>query len=185
MYKINNLMNPEKNLSIIVALADDNAIGKDNDLIWHISEDLKRFKALTTGHTVVMGRNTWNSLPKKPLPKRRNIVVTHDEHFSPEGAEVAHSLQEIMELVKGEEEVFVMGGAALYQQLLPFAQRLYVTHVYSAYPEADVHFPVIDESVFVKVKETEIVTDEASGLRYNYIDYERKPGSFSGGVSVG
>lgn len=174
MYKIPNLMNLEKNLSIIVALADDYAIGRNNDLIWHIGADLKRFKSLTTGHSVVMGRNTWESLPKRPLPNRRNIVLTHDESFSPEGAEAAHTVQEVLGLVRGEEEVFVMGGAALYRQLLPFAQRLYVTHVYATFPDADVWFPVIDESAFLKVSETDKVLDEVSGLTYNYINYERR-----------
>ena len=89
------------NISIIVAIAQNNAIGKDNDLIWHISDDLKRFKALTSGHTVIMGRNTWNSLPRRPLPKRRNIVLTHDVTFAEEGAEVAHSLQQVLDMVRG------------------------------------------------------------------------------------
>lgn len=162
-------------LSVIVALADDYAIGRDNDLIWHISADLKRFKALTTDHTVIMGRNTWNSLPKKPLPKRRNIVITHDSDFHPEGAEVAHSLAEAVKLTQFEDEVFIMGGATLYQQFLPFVQRLYVTHVYAEFPDADVHFPIIDKSVFRMVKQTEKVLDEESQLTYNYIDYERIP----------
>lgn len=162
-------------LSIIVAIADDLAIGRDNDLLWHISDDLKRFKSLTSGHPVIMGRNTWNSLPKKPLPKRRNIVLTHDETFAPEGAEVAHCLQDAIKMTRDEEEVFIMGGAAIYQQFLPYVQRLYVTHVYSNFPDADVHFPIIDKSVFRLVTETEHTLDEKSGLTYNYIDYERIP----------
>lgn len=171
-----NLLNPTvPNLSLIVALADDLAIGKDNDLIWHISDDLKRFKALTTGHTVIMGRNTWNSLPKKPLPNRRNIVVTHDSSFAPDGAEVAHSIQQAMSMIAGEDEAFVMGGAMLYQQFLPFVSRLYVTHVYASYPDADVRFPIIDGSRFVAVHQTEKVLDPKSGLTYNYIDYELRP----------
>ena len=115
------------NISIIVAIASNNAIGKDNDLLWHISDDLKRFKSLTSGHTVIMGRNTWNSLPRRPLPKRRNIVITHDISFSHDGVEVAHSLQEALDMVRNEDEVFVMGGAAIYKLFLPFASNLYVT----------------------------------------------------------
>ena len=102
---------PKYNLSIIVAVAQNMAIGRDNDLLWHISDDLKRFKSLTGGHTVIMGRRTFDSLPKKPLPKRRNIVLTHDEGFRydvPETAtgtlEVAHSMTEVLRLVEGEEE---------------------------------------------------------------------------------
>lgn len=175
MIDFNPLPNPQPQLSAIVAIADDYAIGRDNDLIWHISADLKRFKALTSGHSVVMGRNTWNGLPKKPLPNRRNIVVTHDKDFNPEGAEVAHSIAEAVKMTRDEDEVFVMGGAALYQQFMPFVQRLYVTHVYASFPDADVHFPIIDPSVFRMVSQTERVLDEASQLEYNYIDYERKP----------
>ena len=166
---------PKPNLSLIVACASNMAIGKDNDLLWHISDDLKRFKALTSGHPVIMGRNTWESLPKKPLPKRRNIVLTHAQDFHPEGVEVAHSLNEVIDLVRYEEEAFIMGGAAIYQQLLPFARRLYVTWVHRDF-EADVFFPTIDLSRYIKVKETEPQTDEASGLTYTYADYELRMG---------
>lgn len=167
-------------LSLIVALADDYAIGRDNDLIWHISDDLKRFKSLTSGHTVIMGRNTWNSLPKKPLPKRRNIVVTHDPTFAPDGAEVAHSIQEAIRMSQSDDEVFVMGGATLYQQFLPYVQRLFVTHVYASFPDADVRFPVIDMSLFRQVAQTDKVVDSESQLTYNYIDYERIPQPYKG-----
>lgn len=175
--KIQPMINikPQPHLSLIVACAKNMAIGKDNDLLWHISDDLKRFKALTSGHPVIMGRNTWDSLPKKPLPNRRNIVLTHGMSFQAEGAEVAHSVNEVLDMVRDEEESFIIGGAAIYQQLLPFAQRLYVTWVHQDF-EADVFFPTIDLSLFNKVKETEPVKDEASGLTYTYADYEKKMG---------
>ncbi len=160
------------NLSIIVAVAQNGAIGKDNDLIWHISDDLKRFKALTSGHPVIMGRNTWNSLPRRPLPKRRNIVLTHDKEFAPEGAEVAHSLDQVFHLVEGEEESFIMGGAAVYRQFLPFVGKLYLTWVWQDY-EADVFFPAIDNSVFCKVSESERYFDEIEGLYFSYAEYHR------------
>lgn len=162
------------NISIIVAIAQNNAIGKDNDLIWHISDDLKRFKALTSGHTVIMGRNTWNSLPRRPLPKRRNIVLTHDVTFAEEGAEVAHSLQQVLDMVRDEEEAFIMGGAAVYRQFLPFVNHIYVTWVWQDF-DADVYFPVIDMSVFAKVNESEVFVDAESGLRFSYADYQRRP----------
>lgn len=160
------------NLSLIVAIAQNGAIGKDNDLLWHISDDLKRFKALTSGHPVVMGRNTWDSLPKKPLPKRRNIVLTHSQDFCPEGAEVAHTIEEVLSLLSPEEEAFVMGGAAIYRQLLPFAKRLYITWVHHDF-EADVFFPEIDLERYRKVAESEPQTDAESGLTFSYADYER------------
>lgn len=171
---------PKPNLSIIVACAQNMAIGKNNDLLWHISEDLKRFKALTSGHTVVMGRRTFESLPKKPLPKRRNIVLTHDSAFHYDVAptatgtlEVAHSIAELLKMVAGEEETFIMGGGTLYRDLLPLVDRLYVTWVYQDY-DADVYFPVIDRSAFVELKCSERMQDPETGLWYAYADYVRK-----------
>ncbi len=159
-------------LSIIVAFASNNAIGKDNDLLWHISDDLKRFKSLTQGHTVIMGRNTWNSLPRRPLPKRRNIILTHNTDFFADGAEVAHSVSQALQMVANEEEAFVMGGAAIYQQFLPLTQRLYVTHVHDTF-HADVFFPEIDMKLFRLCQSTIPVRDETSGLTFHYADYER------------
>ena len=161
-------------LSIIVAISQNNAIGKDNDLLWHISDDLKRFKALTSGHPVIMGRNTWNSLPRRPLPKRRNIVLTHDQSFSDEGAEVAHSIVAVLDMVRYEDEAFIIGGGSIYREFLPFVDKLYVTHVWHDF-DADVFFPIIDQSVFVKVDETPRNLDEASNLYYSYAEYQRRP----------
>lgn len=167
-------------LSIIVACAQNMAIGKNNDLLWHISDDLKRFKSLTSGHAVLMGRNTFDSLPKKPLPKRRNIVITHNPDFSyqiPDTAtgtlEVVHSIQEALLQTQGEEEVFVIGGADIYQQLLPLADKLYITWVYQDF-QADVYFPEIDLNQFERVKITERQQDLESGLWFAYADYVRR-----------
>lgn len=170
MYNINEI----PNLSIIVAIAQNNAIGKDNDLLWHISDDLKRFKSLTSGHTVIMGRNTWCSLPRRPLPKRRNIVLTHDPAFNDEGAEVAHSIAAVLDMVRGEEEAFIIGGAAIYRQFLPFVSHLYVTWVWRDF-DADVFFPAIDLSLFGQVSQSERYTDSESGLVFSYADYVRRP----------
>ena len=164
------------NLSIIVAIAQNGAIGKDNDLLWHLSGDLKRFKRLTTGHPVVMGRKTWESLPKRPLPGRRNIVFTQNPGFAPEGAEVVRSVNDLFRALKDcDDEVFVMGGAAIYRLLLPFTRRLYITRVYRDY-EADVYFPTIDMSEFTLVSLGEPMQDEESGLDYAYEEYDRKFG---------
>lgn len=162
------------NLSIIVAMADNRAIGKDNDLLWHLSGDLKRFKKLTTGHPVVMGRKTWDSLPKRPLPGRQNIVMTTTPNFAADGATVVHSINELFNVLKDcDDEVFVMGGASIYQMLLPFTNRLYVTRVYRDY-EADVYFPTIDMSEFTLVSLGDPMQDEESGLDYAYEEYDRK-----------
>lgn len=165
---------PIPNLSIIVAVAQNNAIGKDNDLLWHISDDLKRFKALTSGHAVIMGRNTWNSLPRRPLPKRRNIVLTHDTAFCDEGAEVAHTISAVFDAVRDEDESFIIGGGTIYSQFIPFVQKIYVTHVWQDF-DADVFFPVIDGSLFVKVDETSRFLDSSSGITYSYAEYQRRP----------
>lgn len=165
---------PDPNLSIIVATAQNYAIGKNNDLLWHISDDLRRFKALTSGHTVIMGRKTFDSLPKKPLPKRRNVVLTNTPTFAYDGVEVAHTVNQVLDMVRDEDESFLIGGATLYQQFLPYAKRLYVTWVYQDF-DADAYFPVIDQSVFTLVKITDRQYDEASGLWYAYADYQRKP----------
>ncbi len=162
------------NLSIIVAIAQNGAIGKDNDLLWHLSGDLKRFKQLTTGHPVVMGRKTWDSLPKRPLPKRQNIVMTNNPDFAADGATVVHSVNDLFNVLKDcDDEVFVMGGAAIYKALLPFCRRLYITRVYRDY-EADVYFPTIDMSEFTLVSLGEPLQDEESGLDFAYEEYERK-----------
>ena len=167
-------INPSPNLSLIVAIAQNNAIGKDNDLLWHISDDLKRYKSLTSGHPVIMGRNTWNSLPRRPLPKRRNIVLTHDTSFCDEGAEVAHSVSTVFDFVRDEEESFIIGGAAIYRQFLPFVHKMYVTWIWQDF-DADVFFPAIDLSVFNKNAESERFADPESGLVYSYAEYERRP----------
>lgn len=162
------------NLSIIVAMAQNGAIGKDNDLLWHLSGDLKRFKKLTTGHPVVMGRKTWESLPKRPLPGRRNIVFTQNPDYEAPGAEVVHSVNDLFKVLKGTyDEVFVMGGASIYQMLLPFVNRLYVTQVYRDF-DADVYFPTIDMSEFTLVSLSDPMFDEESGLDYAYEEYDRK-----------
>jgi len=132
-----------QNISIIVAIAKNNAIGKDNRLLWHLSDDLKRFKKLTTGHTLIMGRNTFLSLPNGALPNRRHIVITDipDETF--DGCEIAHSIEEAIELAGDRDECFVIGGGMVYAQFLPIAGKLYLTQVHTTI-EADTFFPEID-----------------------------------------
>lgn len=168
------------NLSIIVAQAENRAIGLNGDMPWHLSGDLKRFKALTMGHPVVMGRRTWESLPKRPLVGRRNIVFSQSEDFAPEGAEVVRSINDLFVLLHDcDDEVFIIGGGRIYNMLMPFTQRLYITWVHKEFPEADTFFPVIDLSEFTKVNETEYMTDEKSGLEFSYAEYDRKYGHYN------
>lgn len=130
--------------AIIVAVADDGAIGKDGIMPWHISDDLKYFKALTMGHPVIMGRNTWLSLPRCPLPGRRNIVVSRDPQFIPEGADRASSPEEALQMCASGEMPFIIGGGRLYEAMLPLVSRIYLTRVHADYPDADTRFPRID-----------------------------------------
>lgn len=127
-------------ITIIAVVGNDNAIGRRGDLLWHLSEDLRHFKALTMGHPVIMGRKTWESLPKRPLPKRRNIVVTRNPEYVAEGAEVVASLQEAFDITVNENP-FVMGGGEIYNQSLPFADALSLTLVDATDADADTYFP--------------------------------------------
>ena len=125
------------NLSIIVAIAKNNGIGKDNQLLYWLPNDLKRFKALTTGHTVIMGRKTFDSLPKGALPNRRNIVLSRQDGLVCAGAECFTSLEEALAHCNAEEEIFIMGGASVYKEALPLTHRLYITLVHDTDKQAD------------------------------------------------
>ena len=139
-----------KNISIIFAIAENNAIGKDNQLLWRLSDDLKRFKKYTSGHTVIMGRNTYLSLPNGPLPNRKNIVITDKKDEVFEGCDMAYSLDEALELAGGKDESFVMGGGMVYRQALPRAGKLYLTRVHQSF-DADTFFPEIEFSEWNEV----------------------------------
>lgn len=129
--------------TIIVAIAKNNAIGKNNDLLWHISGDLKRFKQITTGNTVIMGRRTFFSLPNGALPNRRNIVITDCPEDCCPGAELVQSIEEAIRVCDADKENFIIGGGMIYTQFLPIADKIYLTQVHKDY-EADVFFPEIN-----------------------------------------
>jgi len=159
-------------ISIIVAVSDDWGIGKENELLWHISEDLKRFKRLTSGKTVIMGKKTWYSLPLRPLPGRRNIVLTDIKGEIVEGSETVYSIEEALKLCSKNEEAFIIGGGSIYRQFMPFADRLYITHVHMNAP-ADVYFPEIDMKIW-KIKEQEdFPAGDTNAIPYTYVIYER------------
>ncbi len=141
-------------ISMIAAIGKDMELGYKNQLLCHLPKDLKHFKETTSGHTVIMGRKTWESLPKRPLPNRRNIVMTNSSQ-NIAGAEVAHSLAEVVEMTKDENEVFVMGGASVYELFMPCCDKLYLTKIVSNF-EADVFFPEIDMAKWM-ISEIEFV----------------------------
>lgn len=157
-------------LSIIVAMAQNRAIGRDNQLLWHISADLRRFKAITMGHPVIMGRRTYQSIGR-PLPGRLNIVVSRNPSFSAEGCTVAQSLEAALALCPAGDEVFVIGGGQIYAQALPLAQRMYITLVHSDM-EADTFFPEFDPAQWRVVAEQ--AGGQADGLSFTFIDMERR-----------
>ena len=154
---------------IIVAIANQNAIGKDNKLLCHLPEDLKHFKEITNGHTVIMGRNTFFSLPKGALPNRRNVVLSPDEE-SFRGCETAHSIEEALALCAGDEKVFFIGGAMIYRQAYPIVDKLYLTKVHADF-EADTFFPEIDYSQWKNIlSESHDATGNLPAYSYeNYI----------------
>ncbi len=147
-----------KNLSMIAAVGENYELGYKNQLLCHLPIDLKHSKTITSAHTVIMGDRTWESLPKKPLPNRRNIVVTLDDVTFPD-CETVHSIQEALDLIKDDEEAFIMGGATMYKLFLPFAVKLYLTRIQSAFT-ADVYFPVVDEKEWTVVENTFVPKDE-------------------------
>lgn len=159
-------------ISIIVAVSEDMGIGKDNNLLWHIPDDLKRFKRLTYGKTVIMGKKTWESLPIKPLPGRKNIVLTDMPEECFDCTVTAYSIEDALSKCGKDEEIFVIGGGMVYSQFLPLADRLYITHVHKK-TEADVYFPAIDTKTWTITDKEDITTEDGS-LSYSYVIYERK-----------
>ena len=160
------------NISIIVAIAQNFAIGKNNDLLFHLPDDLKRFKQITSGHPVIMGRNTLLSLPNGALPKRRNIVITDNPDETFERCEMVSSIEEAVEVVKNEGEAFIIGGGMIYRQFFPVAGKLYLTLVHQDF-DADVYFPEVDYSEWEELFREDL-TDETNGFNYSYLNLKRK-----------
>lgn len=159
-------------ISIIVAIAQNGTIGDKNALLWHIKEDMRFFRTTTSGHPVIMGRKTFESLGSKPLPKRRNIVITRsDVEF--EGAFVAHSLEEAVAMTDDDAEVFIMGGAQIYAQALDIADRMYITRVERDY-EGDTSFPEVDYSKWKLVAEERYERGEDYDSPFSFLTYDRK-----------
>lgn len=160
-------------LTIIVAEGEDNAIGKDNDLIWHLSDDLKRFKALTNGHHIIMGRKTFESFPK-PLPNRTHIVITRQKDYkAPAGVIIVNSLEDALDAARYDKQPFVIGGGEIYKQALPLVDKLEITRVHASFNNADTFFPKIDLSQWQEVNRTRHEADEKHAYAFSFITYTR------------
>jgi len=165
-----------KNISIIVVIAEDNGIGLNNKLLTYVPGDLKRFKEITSGHTVIMGKNTYFSLPKRPLPNRRNIVISDDKNDKFENCIMAYSIKEAIEKCDKENENFVMGGASIYSQFLQHTDKLYLTKVDKSY-EADTFFPEINYDEWELIEQEDIAANEECDFSFSYLTYVRKKNS--------
>ena len=158
-------------LSLIVAKAENNVIGKDNKLLWHLPEDLKRFKNLTTGHTIIMGRKTFESLGRV-LPNRKHVVFTQNHNFKVDdvNVKIVHSLQDIQEYVEDKNENFVIGGEKIYNLLMPYVSKMYITEIHKDF-DGDTFFPNVDLESW---KETSREKMNADDFDYDFAVYERK-----------
>jgi dihydrofolate reductase len=161
-------------LSMIAAVAENRVIGNKNTIPWHLPADFKYFKETTLGKTIVMGLNTFNSIGGKPLPGRKHVILNNDTNYiAPENCQVAHSIDEAMEIIKAEPEAFICGGASVYKQFLPMAQKLYITEVH-AQPEGDTFFPEINKEEWKETRREDHKADDKNSYNYSFIILERK-----------
>ena len=161
-------------LSIIVAKAKNNTIGKDNKLLWHISDDLKRFEELTTGHVIIMGRKTFESLGKV-LPNRKHIVFSQNPDFkvNDENVEIVHSMLQLQEYIEDDKENFVIGGAMIYNLLMPYVKKMYVTEIDKDF-DGDTFCPRINDEIWKEMSRENGPEDSNNNLKYEYVVYERR-----------
>jgi len=168
-----SLSDKNKGVTIIAAAADNDALGKDNNLIWHLSEDLKRFKKLTSGHAIMMGRKTFESMPKA-LPNRRNIIITRNKNYLAEGAEICTSIEEALSVVKNDLQPFIIGGGEIYRQSMALADRIELTRIHEEF-DADTFFPNIPGTKWKLIGEKRFLNSSTNDLSYSYLTYIRKP----------
>ncbi len=160
-----------RGLGLVVAISENNAIGKDNQLLWHLPADLKHFKNITTGHTIIMGRKTYDSIGK-PLPNRRSIVITRQKDLEIEGVEVVNSLADAIELCQTDEKVFVIGGAEIYKHAIAMCNKIYLTRVHQHY-DADAFFPELSLKDWKEIEKIDHLPDEKNTIPYSFSTLER------------
>ena len=163
-------------ISIIVAVAENNVIGKDNKLIWHLPADMKFFKEKTTGHCVITGRKNYESIPEKyrPLPNRTNIIITRQTHYKAPGAIVVGSVEQALDQAKkrGDAEIFIIGGAEIFKQTMHKANKIYLTKIFHFF-EGDTYFPEIDFKQWKEIKREDFQPDEKNKYAYSFIELEK------------
>jgi dihydrofolate reductase len=158
---------------MIAAAGENNELGKENGLLWHLPDDFKRFKKMTTGHYIIMGRKTFESFPK-PLPNRTHIVITRNKNYQKEGAVVVHSLKEALQLVKEDAQPFIIGGGEIYKTALPEAEKIELTRVHGTFEDADTFFPEFSKEEWQLVSETKHGKDERHSYSFTYETWVRK-----------
>ena len=158
-------------IAMIVAMGENHVIGKDNQMPWHLPNDLKWFKQVTGGHSIVMGRKTFESIGK-PLPNRQNIILTRQSDYQPAGTTTVSSIKEALQLAQ-EEDLFVIGGANVYQQFLPYADRLYITKIHETF-EGDAYFPDFDQKDWKMIKKRAGQMDEKNKFAHDFYIYQRE-----------
>ncbi|GGK48905.1 MULTISPECIES: dihydrofolate reductase [Flavobacteriaceae] len=159
-------------ITIIAAIAENNALGKDNQLIWHLPADLKRFKQVTLNHHIIMGRKTFESLGK-PLPNRTSIIITRNKNFNAEGCIVVHTLDEALEAAATDDNPYILGGAEIYKQAIEIADKLDLTFIHNTF-NADAFFPKIDTSIWKETSRQHFKADEKNKYDYSFVSYSKK-----------
>ena len=159
-------------ITIIAAIAENNALGKDNKLIWHLPADLIRFKKTTSNHHIIMGRKTYESLGK-PLPNRTNIIITRNKNFIAEGCIVVHSLKEAIEAAKEDKNPYILGGAEIYKQAIKIADKLDITYVHYKF-EADAFFPEIDTDIWKETSREYNIANDKNKYNFSFVSYTKK-----------
>jgi dihydrofolate reductase len=160
-------------ITLLAAVAENNALGKDNQLIWHLPDDFKRFKQLTTGHHIIMGRKTLESMGRA-LPNRTNVVITRQKDYTYEGAIVVHSLEEALRISPQDEEVFIIGGGEIFKDSMDIADKIELTYIYGLSPEADAFFPEIDKTKWKLVEEVHHPKDEKHKYEFAFQTFVKK-----------
>lgn len=160
-------------LAAIVVISENGAIGKDGGLLCHLPADLKHFKEITMGNTIIMGRRTWESLPKGALPGRKNVVITRNANFIAIGADVYHSLEEALEATKDDDKRFIIGGGMLYREAFSMTDVLHLTMLHASFPDADTYFPEFNKDEWKEVSHEDHEADERNPYSYSFIELRR------------